>query len=301
MKHTGKVQVSARDEVSQSLLVIQTGFARTPVFCVPGSGASVTAFTDFTAALGPEWPIYGVQPRGLDGWTEPHSSVEAAATAYVQAIANAPHQGALHLFGHSFGGWVAFEMALQLCATGRAVASVTILDSDVPGEKAAISGAEERSQIMMQLVRLYEQSVERPLGLVATDFESLDESAQLELLHRHLVRAGIVPGRSEPGILRGVVRTFAKNLGTTYFPATYSGTVCLMLVDSGEEGARTLHEQRSLGWRRFAPQLVEWHVTGNHMTALKRPHVNRVAAGCLKIFTASWDRTQARRETIQEG
>lgn len=36
-----------------------------PVFCIPGAGASVTS-VEFVNALGEQWPIYGLQPRGID-------------------------------------------------------------------------------------------------------------------------------------------------------------------------------------------------------------------------------------------
>ncbi|SRR6266567_4292746 len=37
-----------------------------PVFCIPGAGASVTSFVEFVNALGEQWPVYGLQPRGID-------------------------------------------------------------------------------------------------------------------------------------------------------------------------------------------------------------------------------------------
>src|SRR6186713_114833 len=46
-----------------------------PVVCLPGAGASVTTFLDFTEALGERWPIYGLQPRGIDASERPHESV----------------------------------------------------------------------------------------------------------------------------------------------------------------------------------------------------------------------------------
>ncbi|WP_256349730.1 thioesterase domain-containing protein, partial [Pseudomonas gingeri] len=91
---------------------IQTGRAgRTPIFCVPGAGDSVTGFIGLTDALGADWPLIGLQPRGLDGAGAPHSRVESAARHYLQAIEQSHSHGPLHLIGHSFGGWVAFEMA----------------------------------------------------------------------------------------------------------------------------------------------------------------------------------------------
>jgi thioesterase domain-containing protein len=60
---------------------------------VPGAGDSVTGFIHLTEAIGPEWPIIGLQPRGLDGVSVPHSAVEAAAAFYLQAIEQIHPQG----------------------------------------------------------------------------------------------------------------------------------------------------------------------------------------------------------------
>ncbi|MDE2036696.1 MAG: amino acid adenylation domain-containing protein, partial [Pseudomonas sp.] len=95
--------------VHQPLLRIQSGRAgQAPIFCVPGAGDSVTGFVGLTEALGRDWPIFGLQPRGLDGEVVPHSQVEAAARCYLQALEQECPSGPVHLVGHSFGGWVVF-------------------------------------------------------------------------------------------------------------------------------------------------------------------------------------------------
>ena len=78
---------------------------------MPGAGDSVTSLIGLAEALGPDWPIYGFQARGLEGRYVPHSRVEAAARSYVREIESLYPQGPLHLVGHSFGGWVAHAMA----------------------------------------------------------------------------------------------------------------------------------------------------------------------------------------------
>ncbi len=105
---------------------------KTPIICIPGAGASATGFVGLTEVLGDGWPVIGMQPRGMEGQLAPHSNVGAAAAAYLKALDATLPEGQVHLIGHSFGGWVALEMASRLQAHGR-VASLTLVDSEAPG------------------------------------------------------------------------------------------------------------------------------------------------------------------------
>ena len=117
------------------VVTLQGGAAgAAPLFCVPGAGSGVTSFIDLMSALDPSVPVHGLQPRGLDAEAPPHATVQAAAEHYLRALREACPAGPVHLLGHSFGGWVALEMALRLHEAGRPVASLTILDSEVPDD-----------------------------------------------------------------------------------------------------------------------------------------------------------------------
>ncbi len=96
-------------------MTLQGGAAgAAPLFRVSGAGSGVTTFVDLMMALGSSVPVYGLQPRRTDGEAPPHSTVQAAAEYYLRALREACPAGPVHLLGHSFGGWVAFEMALRL-------------------------------------------------------------------------------------------------------------------------------------------------------------------------------------------
>ena len=264
------------------LVTIQTGQGGMfPVFCVPGAGANITDFIQMAAALGGQWPIHGLQPRGSNNGHVPHATVPAAARAYLHAIDEAYPEGPLHLLGHSFGGWVVFEMVLGLRAAGRKVASVTLIDAEAPEGDGILGREYNRTEVFMQLVELAEQRAECSLKLDADDFDGLDYAAQLKLLHKRLVAVGMVPRRSTPEVLRGMVRIFATNLRTTYVPSqTYTGPVSLVLVRAAKDDEATCqekHKETAAGWQRFAPDLVTWRGPGNHMTVLNPPHVDMLA------------------------
>jgi thioesterase domain-containing protein len=252
-----------------------------PVFCVPGAGANITDFIDMADALGGQWPIYGLQPRGWDSDHVPHATVPAAARAYLREITEVYPEGPIHLLGHSFGGWVVFEMALGLRAAGRKVASVTLIDPEVPDGKGIHGREYNRTEVFMKLVELSEQRSECSLNLNADDFDGLDYAAQLKLFHGRLMRAGMLSHRSTPEVIRGMVRIFATNLRTAYIPSkTYAGPVRLVLARTAtddEATCRKKHNETAAGWQRFAPDLITWCSPGNHMTVLSPPHVDTLS------------------------
>ncbi|HEX2081189.1 MAG TPA: amino acid adenylation domain-containing protein, partial [Longimicrobium sp.] len=253
-----------------------------PTFCVPGAGTSVASFVELSGCLHSTGPVLGLQPRGLDAATVPHSTVQAAAEHYLRAVHEAGPEGPVHLLGHSFGGWVAFEMALRLRQAGRPVASLTILDSDVPDQDEGSIREYDGVEAFLKLVEILELTAERPLGIACADAGALDEAGRLKLLHCRMLRYGLISARSTYQALYGPLRTFARCLRTTYRPSgVYPGPLRLVLVPDprrDEEANRAQFAETVRGWRRWAPGLVFSAGAGNHVTALKPPHVASLAA-----------------------
>ncbi|WP_247363921.1 non-ribosomal peptide synthetase [Ralstonia pseudosolanacearum] len=280
----GQPQPALQEAHYTPLLTIDAGsHRRESIVCIPGAGDGVVRFMHLAEALGGARPLYGMQPRGVDGWRVPHGTVEAAAAAYVRALDAGQVARGIHLIGHSFGGWVALEMALQLQAAGRAVASLTLLDCEAPGSEAGWLGRTyTATQVLAKFVEAVELALGRSLGIDPARLHTADEAEQWRLIHAGMVGAGLIPRRSQPGMLRGPIRTFGAALRTPYRPGRlYTGPVRLVLADdpalsrdaNEREQCRTVSELR--GW---APDLVAWRGPGNHFSLLTPPYVQQVAA-----------------------
>jgi len=259
-------------------MCIQRASATAPtLFCVPGAGASVTAFTHLAHALGSGLQIHGMQPRGLCGTMVPHTDVVSAAAMHVRTIREALPHGPYHLLGHSFGGWIALEIARQLIAQNKQVGSLFILDSRAPVSSQVKRKFYERIDMLMHLVGLYELNVGSPIGIHRQDLAMLTPDAQLALMLAKLIEHKVFPARVNIAALRAVVRVFAANLNASYQPPVpYLHPVQLVIASDPSESAMQRRDGRNElveQWRRAAPKVSIWDGPGDHFSLLSPPNV----------------------------
>ena len=123
-----------KSEASWSSLVeIQPNGTKPPLFCIHALGGGVLCYRELAMYLGTEQPVYGLQPRGLDGKQPPLTKVEDMASHYLEEIQRVQPQGPYFLAGYSFGGVIAFEMAQQLHKQGEKVDLLAMIDTCRPG------------------------------------------------------------------------------------------------------------------------------------------------------------------------
>lgn len=254
------------------------GMAETPLFCLPGAGASVTSFVPLASALGGGTPVYGLQPRGLDGRDEPFRDVQEAVKTYLPLLKRAAPHGRCRLVGHSFGGWIAFELARRLEFEGIK-SPLVIVDSEAPCEEGVFGKECRGPDALAKLVQILEQACERPLKISREDFARLSASDRVPLLARAMVAVGLLSPRTGIAMVEAMVRVFEANLNTRYQPESpLGGTATLVRAseDSSVDG-RGGRIDPLVGWRRFVPNLTAVETPGNHMTLLAKPHVAALA------------------------
>ncbi|GGR77885.1 hypothetical protein GCM10010252_15670 [Streptomyces aureoverticillatus] len=137
---TTQIVADAIDEVSgddgddgadpfATVLPLRETGSRPPVFCLHSGVGLALSYLPLTPYIDSEHPVYGIQAPAVVAGAPLPDSIEDIAATYVRLIKDVRPTGPYHLFGWSFGGLIAYEIAVQLRAAGDEVGLVANLDS----------------------------------------------------------------------------------------------------------------------------------------------------------------------------
>ncbi|KNA27278.1 hypothetical protein ACO03_17490 [Pantoea ananatis] len=243
-----------------------------PIFCIPGAGASAISFFEFANAILYKGPVYAFQARGLDDSNiKPYQTIQETATDYIKAMVKNYPSGPYRLIGHSFGGWIAFEMALQLHASGKVVSEVVILDSRAPGVRIEEDKLLGSTDTIIKLINIYNLTLEEPLPINGDEIINLEKREQVNLLYKALIQCGVFTKKTPISSLERILDVMQKNINTHYSPSSsYSGKVLLINAKDSDIKARKRNEKH---WKKYAYKLELMKSDGNHMTMLKKPNI----------------------------
>ena len=268
----------AQDRKSHAGLVrLQQGKRhRPPLICVPGSADTPVAFLSLIQELDNDIPVIATQYNGLDIHTVPHMSVEVAAESYIVALKKEYPQGPYRLLGHSFGGWIAYEMAIQLTRLGEQVDLLTIIDSQHPKLR---TDRKTRVDQLMELAKIFTQSYPQKTEVSEALLSTLTEVEQLNTL------IAMLPINMELQTMRSIVNAFIVNTRTLYDQeATFLNNALLINATAEKERDFTL-EEISEAWANNLPNVTIMNLPANHMSLLKNPYVEKIGLALNKAMS----------------
>jgi aspartate racemase len=126
----------------ESLVVIQPGGAKRPLFFIHVLGEGLKYGRSLTSHLDPEQPIYGLAVGIMDEVS--FNKVKDVVAHYIKEMRSIQPEGPYLLAGMYCGGRVAYEMAQQLHAQGQKVALLALLDTLKDDKAIKIMPVEER-------------------------------------------------------------------------------------------------------------------------------------------------------------
>ena len=126
-----RLGVDTSEEPFEVIMPLRSSGTGPALFCVHPMGGPSWVYSPLLMHVGPDFPVYGLQPRNLARPEPMPESIAAMAADYVAQMRGVQPKGPYHVLGHSFGGIVAHEMAVQLREAGEEVALLGVL-ADYP-------------------------------------------------------------------------------------------------------------------------------------------------------------------------
>ncbi len=117
------------------LVPAQPNGSRVPLFMVAGfmdADDTLRVLARLIPHLGLDQPVYGFQPRWLDGHSERYSDAEEVAFEFLAELRTVQPKGPYLLGGDCAGGIIAFVMAQELLRQGEEVRLLVLFDTHRP-------------------------------------------------------------------------------------------------------------------------------------------------------------------------
>jgi thioesterase domain-containing protein/acyl carrier protein len=282
------VLMNQEARVASSIVAIQSSGTLQPFFCVHSQTSNVLNFRALATLLGPDQPFYGLEPRGLDGKSEPYYRIEDMAAQYVDEIRRVQSEGPYHIGGVCLGGVVALEMAQQLHASGHEVALVALIDSHFPALPRHFQRIQKHSMFLWRVDRLIGELLAR------SPFEAIRHAPAR--IYEYMRRRNKTRGNSA-----ALAKVISANIFAeySYVPKPYPGSLVLFWCSGW---AFRAYQDTRLAWSEVAEGGLEVHVVpGNHISMMEPPNVEIVASKLSKCLEKSRSSTSKLAATATRG
>ncbi|XP_066589497.1 fatty acid synthase [Prorops nasuta] len=224
-----------------------------------------------------ERPVWGLQCTK----DAPLESIPDLASFYVKMMKKIQKSGPYHLCGYSFGACVAFEMALQLEATGENVV-LTLLDGSPDfinlhcktiGKQANPNGDDLTTEGFKKSVAYFAKQFNPELNYVkAYNLIAKTENDE-EALKVMLDLMGKVPFKAED-VKIGATMFFKKLLAVNLYKPGHKLNGDVTLVKAKDS---YLHMDQDYGLSKICQKVKVEELTGNHRSILQGSSVKKIA------------------------
>jgi thioesterase domain-containing protein len=274
-------------ERSSAIVPLQSRGDGPPLFFVPAATGRAFYLYHLARALGGR-PTYAVQPMS---YRRPFESIEALSSWHVAELRRFGAGEPFLIAGHSFGGWVAYEVACRLQAAGASVPFLALLDTAAPTpELASAENRPDDAEVLVFLAEIVRSFLGREVGeTTGRSFEGLDPQRVFREWGEFIGPRAVAPIWAKR--LAATFEILRSSLRATYQAAArYDGRVQLFRVDEawtepGRSGDPA--DLLGMGWEEFGDGRVDTHVvSGNHVTMMTQPHVRGLAqqlAGAIDV------------------
>lgn len=259
------------------IVSFRTSGAGSPLFCFPGSGGDVHIFDELVAALPEGQPVYGIDMQWLCQTAE-EFTIEQLAAFCLDLIRKIQKCGPYYFCGYSFGGLVAYEMAMQLIDQGDSANLVALLDAPNPAQMSSLSAADSmhfrKTYVVDRLKRYCHHLMQGEVKAFTGRGLAFVTSRAGRFFMPTIKVAYRMMDKPLPQTLRANDPGFLK-AWSSYTPKRYpKSVVCFRVEDRGPEHDR----DPSMGWEACVTGDVKVHVVpAGHVDMMTTPSVGIVA------------------------
>jgi 3-oxoacyl-(acyl-carrier-protein) synthase/thioesterase domain-containing protein/acyl carrier protein len=262
---------------SSNIIELKSGDPTAPLFMIHPIEGTVFSYETLARIIPSKRALFGIQANACK---TKNPTMEEIAASYIQEIKKIQSKGPYWLFGASFGGIVAFEIAQELHKQGDSIALLAIVDALNPTEV-------KKDNLKTMQITLLEL-----LGVKGS--RSWTILSEQELWQQISTRMGLdLFPQSQKEQLMTYIHQHMDAL-QKYTPTPYDGEI---LFFETQESSSSSPLWKS--WSHFAKRGIKVvHFEGNHLNMLKRPSVESLAkelANTLKEeehSTVLWERAK---------
>jgi acyl transferase domain-containing protein len=189
--------------------------------------------------LGNDQPYFGYIHPGSDGEKIIFKSVEETASLYLDQLLETRPQGPLYIGGYSFGGLVAFEMAVRLCRMGIDVPWVVLFDTTASRDDLQWADDYFKSASVNYLYRNALNVYQLMKSLVCESCIGLNKRVPVKLREFYIIRN-------------------YNRLSRKYCPSKFGGRIILFRVRENKS------PDQYLGWKEHAGDVTVIPLEGKH-------------------------------------
>nr|WP_237088672.1 amino acid adenylation domain-containing protein [Paenibacillus larvae] len=148
-----RLEMGSSQSALNVLLPLRTGGEGLPLFCVHPAGGLSWCYAGLMKSLGTDYPIYGLQARGIARREKFPETLDEMAADYIRHIRTVQPHGPYYLLGWSLGGNAAHAMATQLQHQGEEIALLVMLDA-YPNHFLPIKETPDEQEALIALLAL---------------------------------------------------------------------------------------------------------------------------------------------------
>lgn len=269
MKHSHLLLLSAQDSDMR-------------IFGIPGTGGKGDCFRMMADMLGDTCAMYGLHMMGIHKGETPLNNIIDVAAQNIKWVQALQPEGPYRFIGHSFGSYVAYEMARQLELDGYEVEFTAIMDEQVelvsvmPPHLTPAEFVLDLAAGYFDWVKLIQQPYTWDASL-KEELEHLPATAMTAVIAAHLKT--LFPDKKQTiERVSRLINVRVYNAPMTYLPpGKINAPVIIFRADDSEWGV----VDDTLEWCHYTDNIRVYKVPGDHQTILDTENV-KVLAGFLK-------------------